>query len=61
MAFVVEEYDDPNLVVRNSSTGEAYEFTVSKNGNVQLDSARSDLAEPRRTAIAYLARRKGAA
>jgi hypothetical protein len=61
MAFVVEQYDDPTLVVRNSSTGEAYEFTVSKKGAVQLDSTRPDLAEPRRTAIAYLARRKAEA
>ena len=61
MIFVVERYEHPAIVVRNTETGGTHEFMVDDNGALVHDGTRFYLGEARRAAIAYLARYKSAA
>lgn len=61
MFFVVEPYEHPAIVVRNTKTGKTYEFMVGDEGALVHNATRFDLGDARRAAIAYLARYKSAA
>jgi hypothetical protein len=55
MSFQVVRHQHPNIFVLNRQTYETYRFTVDDDVMLSFDRASSDLGEPRRTAIAFLA------
>jgi hypothetical protein len=56
--FEVARYEPPHIFVRSLQTGETYKFQVEVDGALVNEGTHFDQGEPRRTAIAYLARRR---
>ena len=60
MSFHVVRYEHPTILVMNRQTYETYRFTIGDDVAIARVGPPSDLAEARRTAIAFLAQGKRA-
>jgi hypothetical protein len=58
--FEVARYEPPHIFVTNLRTAETYKFQVGDDGALVQEDTFFEQGEPRRTAIAYLARRREA-
>ena len=58
MSFHVVRYEHPTIFVVNRQTYETYQFTIGDDVPLAHVGPPSDLAEARRTAIAFLAQRE---
>jgi hypothetical protein len=58
MSFHVVRHEHPTIFVVNRQTYETYRFTIGDDGALARVGPPSDLAEARRTAIAFLAQRE---
>ncbi len=58
MSFHVVRHEHPTIFVVNRQTYETYQFTIDNEVALEHVGLPSDLAEARRTAIAFLAQRE---
>jgi hypothetical protein len=58
MCFLVVRHEHPTIYVVNRQTYETYRFTIGDDVALAHAGRPSDLAEARRTAIAFLAQRE---